>query len=561
MTKRTKLTLFIFILIALSALFRLPNLTNLPAGFFGDEAALVYNGWSILTTGRDEWGKFLPLTLKSFEDYKPAIYSYATIPFVATLGPTITAARLPAALAGITLAVAVFLLIEKRTKNSWLAFLVGAVIAVSPWHWEISRTAIEAGLAVTLSLLSLLAFQSKKPKNLIIGATLALLALFTYHSTRVVLPLLLISSYYFGQIKQSKTGLLAVASLFVLGLTLTLLSGPRFKQISIFNDQGAVALRMESIREDGVGGVPLWKTRLFHNKPVSWARSFTTSYLENISPSYFFIGGAKPPRVRIPNTGQFLLVFLPFFIIGLVTSLRRFKKYDQWLGAWFLIAPLPAAMTSANNPHTYRTLFLIVPMAFYIGLGLEQTIKYLKNLDFSQLKLLQKYQKQISILCLAALFLLITANTLEAWDQYSVHQQLNKPWLRQYGYKELVSYLNELPEEQKTKITITNREQDPYIFFLLYNRIHPRDYQAWPEKRLAHQAIEQGALTWQMFEYTFHEEKCPYDEQDADPNHVYVVGLNCELPDTYKRVRDIEFQDGVPMFHIDRPTGEQIEVK
>jgi len=36
-----------------------------------DEAALGYNSYSILKTGKDEYGSVLPIIFKSFGDYKP----------------------------------------------------------------------------------------------------------------------------------------------------------------------------------------------------------------------------------------------------------------------------------------------------------------------------------------------------------------------------------------------------------------------------------------------------------------------------------------------------------
>src|SRR3989339_553796 len=60
-----------------------------------DEAALGYNAYSILTTAKDEHGHFLPLHLLSFGDSKPAGYTYLAIPFVAILGLTPLAVRLP----------------------------------------------------------------------------------------------------------------------------------------------------------------------------------------------------------------------------------------------------------------------------------------------------------------------------------------------------------------------------------------------------------------------------------------------------------------------------------
>jgi len=50
----------------LSVLFTLVGKTPVPPGFNADEAAFGYNAYSLLKTGRDEYGTLLPLSIKSF---------------------------------------------------------------------------------------------------------------------------------------------------------------------------------------------------------------------------------------------------------------------------------------------------------------------------------------------------------------------------------------------------------------------------------------------------------------------------------------------------------------
>jgi len=557
-----------------AALFRIPNLNNLPSGFFGDEAALAYNAYSILETGRDEWGEFLPLTMRSFDDYKPALYTYLTIPFVALRGLTHEAARLPAAVFGSLLPSLVFLLLydPKDTKKSIAGALAGVVLIVTPWHWEVSRTAIEAGVAVTLTvaLLVALKFTPKLRTHsvawwltfcgfLLLGISI----LFTYHTARLIMPAILISGVLLGQFKTNWIQKASIALLTIAGLGLALTaSSARYSQISLFSDPGVAAKRTEASFRAGVGGISATLTHIYHNKPLSWAQTYMDSYLTNTSLSYLFIGGAQPQRASIPETGQFLWIFLPFFILGLIASARRGTRYDLWMAFWLLIAPAAASLTTAEIPHVYRTLFLLVPMAVFIGTGMQWSVDLVISL-IDQLKpsLRSLPKKQVELLgkglIVSYIILLGVAtlgNTAKAWHQFSIQQALSQPWYRQYGYKELYAYLNTLPESEVSQITITNREMEPYIFYLFYNKIDPSVYQALPNKRLSHDNIHfNGARSWQLFNMIFSEEKCPHDTLDDDPTHLYVVSLNCTLPGTFERVRDIDFKDGVPMFHIDRP--------
>ena len=79
---KSQMLLFIFLL---AGLLRLWGIGAVPVSLDWDEAALGYNAYSIYHTGRDEYGKFLPVILKSFDDYKPALYAYTIIPFIAFL--------------------------------------------------------------------------------------------------------------------------------------------------------------------------------------------------------------------------------------------------------------------------------------------------------------------------------------------------------------------------------------------------------------------------------------------------------------------------------------------
>ncbi|MFH1959418.1 MAG: phospholipid carrier-dependent glycosyltransferase, partial [Patescibacteria group bacterium] len=339
----------LLLIILLSFFLRFYKLESLPQAFFTDEAALGYNGWSLMTTMKDEYGKFLPLTLRSFDDYKPAIYSYLTIPFIAVSGLTQASSRAPAALFGALLPIFIYLLIKRINKNETLAIISSLVVILTPWHIEISRTAIEAGVALSLTIFALWMFASKKA---IPGLIALLVTLFTYHTARIIAPIIILAALFFKVFKLSKITKISLFTITIFGILLSITSSSsRFNQISIFSDQESKLLREEAIREDG-GPIKtsLLTTRILHNKPLSAIQAFSKSYITNTSLSYLFLGGAQPPRVTIPETGQFLLLFLPFFILGLAASVKKLTSFNKWLLFWLLFAPIPASLTTAEIP-------------------------------------------------------------------------------------------------------------------------------------------------------------------------------------------------------------------
>ena len=73
------------ILTALALVLRVWALGQVPPGIDADEAALGYNAYSLLKTGRDEYGVPHPLVFESFGDYKRPVYFYFAIPSIAAV--------------------------------------------------------------------------------------------------------------------------------------------------------------------------------------------------------------------------------------------------------------------------------------------------------------------------------------------------------------------------------------------------------------------------------------------------------------------------------------------
>src|SRR5688572_17254454 len=101
MISEKKAVILLLTVVILAAVLRLWNLSSNPPSLTWDEASLGYNAYSLLQTGKDEYGRLFPLNLKSFGDYKPAVYSYLIIPFIVVFGLNEWAIRLPSAIAGI----------------------------------------------------------------------------------------------------------------------------------------------------------------------------------------------------------------------------------------------------------------------------------------------------------------------------------------------------------------------------------------------------------------------------------------------------------------------------
>jgi len=108
------------------------------------------------------------LIFKSFGDYKPGLYVYLSIPFIAIFGLTQLAVRLPSILLGsITPLLLYFLIISINPKKKKLAILSAFLLAITPFHIHFSRAAWETNIfTFELVLASLLFTKFFNTKNI-----------------------------------------------------------------------------------------------------------------------------------------------------------------------------------------------------------------------------------------------------------------------------------------------------------------------------------------------------------------------------------------------------------
>ena len=105
----SKYRLLILILIT-AGLFRFWGLTKSPPALNWDEVSIGVNAYSILKTGRDEWGQFLPLSFRAYGEQKLPGMIYASIPGIAIFGLNEFGVRITPALIGILAVYALYLL-------------------------------------------------------------------------------------------------------------------------------------------------------------------------------------------------------------------------------------------------------------------------------------------------------------------------------------------------------------------------------------------------------------------------------------------------------------------
>jgi len=470
---------YILILIFVLALFlRVYKLGQFPVGFLWDEAALGYNAYSILKTGRDEYGKFLPLIFKSFGDYKPGLYVYLAIPSVLIFGLNEFAVRFPSAFLG-GLSVLIFYLFIKESlgeESSKVPLVAALLLAISPWHLIFSRGSWELNIILTEFLAGfylLLKFLStERKKFLYFSAFFFLLTLVTYQSAKFLLPVLLAGFFFFFQGKILRADKKAVFSFtalivafFIFFNLLTVLAGKggRVKAMSIFSyprsDQETQMFLTQDKNSDLVFG-------FFHGTPVFFVRSVLGRYFNHFSGKFLFIGGDwSNQRNGIIYQGVMYYFDLVFLVLGFFSLFKIKRSFlGNFMLFWLVIAPIPAALTR-DSISSVRSFTMVIPLVFVVSIGMIAFFDYFKNKN----KLIKSFGYLLLVTCYLLLFVRLV-------DLYMVHDPKYTSENRLYGYKQAVFAVKSLVS-QKNKVVFTDKYGQPHIFYLFYTKYDPKKYQ------------------------------------------------------------------------------------
>ena len=183
---RTNLILILILLLFLGT--RLFRISEIPPSVYWDEASIGYNAFSVLTTGRDEWGEFLPLHFRAFGEFKLPVYIYSVVVSEFIFGLTPLAVRLPAVLYGLLAVVGLYLIVSELTKKKEIALISSFLFTITPWFFIFSRTGYEATAGLAFFVWAIY-FLSKY--NLVIATILFITSAYSYNSFRILTPIVL----------------------------------------------------------------------------------------------------------------------------------------------------------------------------------------------------------------------------------------------------------------------------------------------------------------------------------------------------------------------------------
>jgi len=487
----------LFAVMALAVFLRFTALGKLPPSPDWDEAALGYNAYSILKTGRDEYGTFLPRELRSFDDYKPPLYMYLTVPSVAVFGLNVWAVRLPSAVMGSIAVLAAYVFIKKlyddeearvkrKTRVSPIAqgtltaLVAAGLLAISPWHLQFSRIAFEANVGVALNIIGLALFFYGLTSTWALSASAFIfgLSLYAYHSERVFVPLLVLTLAVLWRkelLARRKSVIIAVVVGFLtvsplIPVVTDATAMTRLRGTSPLSDQTALLsrsvtkLETDKVRGDVAG-------QLLDNRRIVYAKTLIDGYISHFSFKWLFLTGDSN-RHHAPDTGILYLWELPFVLLGFVMIWKRHDRISKFLYTWLFIAPLAASPTG-GTPHAIRTLVFLPLFQICTATGLITALSWMSRM---------RKHTSMFIRTATAAGALVTGTAMMFFTVLYFHMYYNhmnteysQDW--QYGYKQAVEYA-ETHKDDYTQIVVSPLLEQPHMFFLFYTKYDPVKYLA-----------------------------------------------------------------------------------
>ncbi len=450
--------------VLLGGVLRLCWLSYYPIGFTPDEAAFGYNAYSLLLTGKDEWGtKFwhLPLTsLKSFGDYKLPIYAFLSVPSVGAFGLTETATRLPNAIMGTLSIVAIALFTAAITRSSKAGGIAAMMTAISPWAIQLSRGAFEANLVTCLLPLSLACFFINRPLK---GVLVLALNVFSYHSARLISIPAVVLAKIFTRFHLSFIPSIILLFIFLPVLLSFLPFGSRVADVAIWNPTDSWSTVADRRFESVIAGVPDPLARVFSNKFSYLANETWSRYISYFSPQFLFTSGpAESTYGMLQGRGVLYFIEIIFLLTFVANTLRHPSSPKILLILLLLLAPLPASLAKGPGLAANRAAPMI---PFYLAICASGFVLFLNKIVTSR-------KTAVTFGFIIIYSLLVAFFT----EDYFIHSSRSLARSMLFGYRELFTRSKAIAAEYPAVI-ISRSLSEPQIYYAFFNKYDPHLYQ------------------------------------------------------------------------------------
>ncbi len=463
-----KLTVIILsILVFLGSVLRLVKLTQVPAGLLQDEAAAGYDAYALLISGKDHHGAAFPITFQTFNDWTGHFFNYQLIPFIAVFGLNPFSIRFAVALLSILTIPLIYLLGKELTDDKFISLIMTFLFSFSQYSVNTSRWAVQPNTVVFFWVLALVLFldglnrkEKRRPKWILSGIIFGLTA-YTYPSAEGFLPLFLLGCVIvilFSRKKSdSKLGFDLTIFVFVFLLLI-------------------IPLIIDHLKRPETILIKLGMVSVFSGRE-NFLVSYLNNYLSYYLPSYLFFGSEVNPTRAIPGFGYENASLAVFYYLGIFALILRsdywvkkypfFDKRKSYLLFWFLLIfpSIPSLTVPAGN--FQRAIYIIPFLTFFISAGIVYFFHLLKQYQ-------RKLRKSlVRIVLVLLLFIYIFQQIRFYLFYFGGKYKALCEWYFQYGLEEVVKYVSQR-ERNYANIIIDNTINQPYIYFLFYQKTDPK---------------------------------------------------------------------------------------
>ncbi len=476
-TIKNKNNLLCFLLL-LGCLIRLIGNTELPGGLNQDEASAGYDAFSLLQSGVDRNGNSFPMYFVAWGSGQNVLYSYLSMPFIASLGLNVFSVRLLASLAGM-LTLFIFYLLCKKIRGQKFALVALFLLVINPWHIMMCRWALESNLLplVLLSGIYLLVLSLEKKYLLPAAAVVFGLALYAYATSMFfLLFFFLFAGIYLIRIKIYSWKIVLPSVFLFLLIALPMIF---FMVINTFklHSMDCWGMTIPRLTEE-----PRLHTHIFTGGKL------IDPFLNIVkSIALLFTFSDRLHSNVIPGFGIFYLIGLPFIIYGLLSTDRK-NKGEMLILAAVLASAVCSIIVYVN---VNRMNMAYLPLLYFNAVGFIRFIQKFPKWKFSAWS---------AYACLFLLFISI----------YTTIYKKNTAPLFYSGLSDAIHYAE---NTGKDHWYMTTEMRMPYIFILFYRQLPAEEFYTTVKYKNDEAPFREVTS---FSRYTFGEYK-------EDPKGVYIV--------------------------------------
>lgn len=520
---------------------RFYQLGKIPLGINVDEASYGYDAFNLLKTGNDMWGNH-DTTLKSFGDYKPAGLAYTLIPFVKYLGLNTFSTRLPSSIFGILTLLITFIILRLLFQNKLISYLGVFILALSPWHFGLSRLFYEPNVGLFFIVCSIY-FQIRYLRNPESIKYLVITGIFVA-----------LGGYYYAVLRYLGVGML--------GITLIIANLPNYQKIikhgailvicwvvialpylgDMFGSKGLVRLGQEGALHEFGNVLVITENRemcyissgystaiakscyILWNKPGEKIVNAARTYVELFSPKYLFLTGYQKDIVP-EKVGAFIAILYPVFLLGIYFCISKFGKQKEvtYLLSSLLFVNMPIAIAGAQNIH--RNVIGLYFAFLIIIYGLNNFVQYLSKIDNKLLKL---------AIVIFSLMVFLWSQSRYLVNYFYIYTRIQPDiWLS--DTPEVMEWLG--TNRKSRNIVYYDYDAGP-LYYSFYNHLDPSYFQksvswddlnqyGWTRINRVGDLLRNGNNVWN--------EICSHHGQTSDPKLLVMGGRKSEWHETVQK--------------------------